>query len=50
MKNTLWYRNDSTGEIIDNHSHAMNWFNNGANITLLQVRNNAWVKRGAWEH
>ena len=42
--------NETTGELIDNHSHAMDWFNQGNNIVLLQQRDNKWVKRGGWEH
>jgi hypothetical protein len=46
----LWYMNNSTGELIDNHNHAMMWFNQGESITLLQERGGEWVKRGSWEH
>ena len=46
----LWYMNETTGELIDNHSHAMSWFNQGNNIVLLQERGGEWVKRGSWEH
>ena len=46
----LWYMNETTGELIDNHNHAMMWFNQGENITLLQNRGGEWVKRGSWEH
>lgn len=46
----LWYMNNSTGELIDNHNHAMMWFNLGENVILLQNRGGEWVKRGSWEH
>ena len=49
-KMKLWYMNETTGELIDNHNHAMMWFNQGENIILLQERGGEWVKRGSWEH
>lgn len=33
----LYYMNESTGEITDNHKEAVQWFNNGNNIELDKV-------------
>jgi len=48
----LWYMNEETGEITENHWEAVEWFNEGVNVTLIKYQEpiRQWVQVCTWEH
>lgn len=46
----LYYMNEITGELTENHKEAMQWFNMGANVELEKVDPNTGelVKCAEW--
>lgn len=50
-ENTLIYENAGTGEITTNHKKAvLEFYNQGYNVNLYQVKNNTMIYRLTWYH
>lgn len=52
MKTNVNYMNRTTGELTDRRHIAMEWYNDGNEVSLITYSEVAgeWLERGRWEH
>jgi len=46
------YMNCTTGELVNSHAIAMDWYRDGDEVALISYSDTLgeWVERGRWEH
>lgn len=53
MKNeNLYYMNKNTGEVTKNHSEAVQWYNEGDEVAIIDWSEclQEWITRCEWVH